>query len=286
VASTNIERTNVNGMNEILGQTFPCLDHGFVRVIDYMGDDAAVVQAARVSYGDGTKSSRDDRGLIRYLMKHRHTSPFEMCELKLHVKLPMFIARQWIRHRTANVNEISGRYSILKNEVYVPDLDNLQEQSKDNKQGRGDRLDPLVQLECANLIENSCQNSFDTYDKLLDTGLAREVSRIVQPLNTYTEWYWKVDLHNLMHFLALRIDGHAQYEIRVYAEAIANIVKQWMPVTYEAFMDYRVGTKTLTTAEIEVIKRLIGGENKADIWNSGVNLSRREYRELMQTLEQ
>lgn len=286
MASTNIKRTTVSGMDEILGQKFPCLDHGFVRVIDYMGDDAAVVQAARVSYGDGTKTARDDRGLIRYLMKHRHTSPFEMCELKLHVKLPMFIARQWIRHRTANVNEISGRYSILKNEVYVPDLDNLQEQSKDNKQGRGDCLDPLVQLECANLIEKSCKNSFDTYDKLLDTGLAREVSRIVQPLNTYTEWYWKVDLHNLMHFLALRVDGHAQYEIRVFAEAIADIVKQWMPVTYEAFMDYRVGTKTLTKAEIAVTKRLIAGETKADIWNSGVNMSRREYRELMQTLEQ
>lgn len=284
VAATNIERTNVNGMNEILGQTFPCLDHGFVRVIDYMGDDSAVVQAARVSYGEGTKTARDDRGLIRYLMKHRHTSPFEMCEIKLHVKLPIFVARQWIRHRTANVNEISARYSVLQNEYYIPELDHMQQQSVDNKQGRGELLSPMDQLHGVKDIEKCSNYAFNTYNTLLESGLAREVSRIVTPVNTYTEWYWKVDLHNLLHFLALRLDGHAQYEIRVYADIIADIVKQWMPVTYEAFDDYRVGSKTFGKHELEIIQRLLAGEPREEVMKDNTKISGREKRELINIL--
>lgn len=237
------------------------LDHGFVRLIDTMGDDAAIVQAARVSYGDGTKSVNDDAGLIRYLMRHHHSSPIEMCEIKLHVKMPIFVARQWIRHRTANVNEISGRYSILPNEFYVPAPENVAAQSKVNNQGRGEPLHPELRGLAVSKMEVHGGEAFDLYEALLDVdegyGLARELARIVLPLNTYTEFYWKIDLHNLLHFLRLRLDSHAQYEIRVYAEAIAEIVREWVPATWSAFEDYRLNAVTFSGKEMQVLAEII-----------------------------
>lgn len=245
-------------LKEELYQTYPCLDKGFVRLIDYMGDDAAIVQAARVSYGKGTKSVTEDKGLLRYLMRHKHTSPFEMVEFKFHVKLPIFVARQWIRHRTANVNEYSGRYSEMKDEFYVPDLSQIRPQSALNKQGRADVTLPA---DTAEQIVNSYRNTqkllFDEYSGLLEKDLARELARINLPLSNYTEWYWKIDLHNLFHFLRLRLDTHAQYEIRVYAEAIANIIKQVVPLAYEAFKDYTLNSITFSALELSAVKKML-----------------------------
>lgn len=245
-------------LKEELYQTYPCLDKGFVRLIDYMGDDAAIVQAARVSYGKGTKSVTEDKGLLRYLMRHKHTSPFEMVEFKFHVKLPIFVARQWIRHRTANVNEYSGRYSEMKDEFYVPDLSQIRPQSALNKQGRADETLPA---DTAEQIVNSYRNTqkllFDEYSGLLEKDLARELARINLPLSNYTEWYWKIDLHNLFHFLRLRLDTHAQYEIRVYAEAIANIIKQVVPLAYEAFKDYTLNSITFSALELSAVKKML-----------------------------
>lgn len=236
-----------------------CLDKGFVRLIDVMGDDNSIVQAARVSYGAGTKRLSEDRGLIRYLLRHQHTTPFEMVEFKFHIKLPIFIARQWIRHRTANVNEYSGRYSEMKDEFYVPSLENIRPQSTMNKQGRSDETFPTEQAEAIALKFAASQDQmYAEYRELLEMGVAREIARINLPVSNYTEWYWKIDLHNLFHFLKLRIDAHAQYEIRVYGEAIANIVKEIVPVAWEAFEDYVLHSHKLSRIEAKAIMSMLG----------------------------
>lgn len=281
-------RPSVPALEELLFQPLSVLDHGFVRVIDYMGDDSAIVQAARVSYGRGTSKLRDDRGLIRYLMRHRHTTPLEMCEIKLHVKLPIFVARQWIRHRTANVNEYSGRYSILDREFYLPSADQLGEQSRTNRQGRDAKLSPQQAAQVLSLLQQDAERCYDHYEQLLnedetgaaqrpeDPQLARELARMNLTLNYYTQWYWKIDLHNLLHFLALRIDAHAQYEIRVYGEAIARIVQAWVPVAWEAFVDYRLKAALFSRAELEAIQARLRGE-QPDL--AALGLSVREQRE-------
>ncbi|MCP4392955.1 MAG: FAD-dependent thymidylate synthase [Alphaproteobacteria bacterium] len=271
-------RATVPELEEILYESFPVLDHGFMRVIDYMGNDSAIVQAARVSYGKGTKQSNQDKGLINYLLRHRHTTPFEMCEIKFHFKMPIFIARQWIRHRTANVNEYSGRYSIMDKEFYIPAPEEVAMQSTENHQGRGDSVSKEQAEELIKILRADAEKNFEDYNDMLDKGLARELARINLTLNTYTQWYWKIDLHNLLHFLALRADSHAQYEIRVYAEKMLDVVKRWVPFTYEAFMEHRVGSSSVSKTGLEVIKRMIGGE-KVTQENSG--LTKREWGELM-----
>ena len=272
----------------IKGQEHKVLDHGFVRVVDVMGDDSAVVQAARVSYGDGTKSVREDEGLIRYLMRHWHTTPFEMCEIKFHVKLPIFVARQWIRHRTANTNEYSARYSEVKDEFYVPEPEQVRAQSKTNKQGRGEKLDAEASEEFLQGLRYINSESFYTYHSgLHELNVARETSRIVLPLNTYTEWYWKTDLHNLLHFCRLRADPHAQWEIRQYAEAILKIVEQWVPATYRAFVDYRLNAHTFSGPEMELLRRLINrpGESVVLQFKEGqLGLTNREMKEFAKAL--
>lgn len=288
-------RPTVPALEEALFTVHPVLDHGFVRVIDYMGDDAAVVQAARVSYGRGTRTIQGDRGLIRYLMRHRHTTPFEMCELKLHVKLPIFVARQWIRHRTANVNEYSARYSILDREFYVPRADELASQAVNNRQGRGEALTEAQAAEVQRLLRRDADQAYETYAYLLnDDGegapveedrpmLARELARMNLGLNYYTQWYWKVDLHNLLNFLSLRADKHAQYEIRVYADVIAALVKQWVPQSWEAFQDYRMGASTLSAEEISVLRRILAGESADEVLpSSGLSMRERiAFRQLL-----
>ena len=294
-APTPTRRPTVPALEERLYRPHPVLDHGFVRVVDYMGDDAAIVQAARVSYGKGTRNVRDDRGLVRYLMRHRHTTPFEMCELKLHVKLPIFVARQWIRHRTANVNEISARYSILDREFYLPRPQDLAVQSSVNRQGRGEPLDAERAAEVLAVLRRDALQVYGTYERLLnDRGdgepvdetapqVARELARMDLTLNYYTQWYWKVDLHNLLHFLSLRMDPHAQLEIRVYGEAIGELVKAWVPMAWEAFEDYRLGAVTLSRAELDVVRKLIaGGDPDQVLPHSG--LSARERRDLRAVL--
>jgi thymidylate synthase (FAD) len=286
-------RATVAGLEEILYEPIPVLDHGFVRVVDYMGDDAAVVQAARVSYGKGTRQARDDAGLLNYLLRHRHTTPFEMCEIKYHVKLPVFVARQWIRHRTANVNEYSARYSILDKEYYIPAPDQLGTQSRSNRQGRGAVLDGEEAERVLALLREDAERCHAHYAEMLNEsddgkaldpgrrGLARELARMNLTLNTYTQWYWKIDLHNLMHFLGLRADPHAQYEIRVYAEAMLGTLERWMPITYDAFVNHQLGGVRLSSGALAVVKRLIGGEA---VGQEESGLSKREWRELMETL--
>ncbi|HEV2162973.1 MAG TPA: FAD-dependent thymidylate synthase [Stellaceae bacterium] len=281
------------GLEAILYQAIPVLDHGFVRVIDYMGDDAAVVQAARVSYGKGTKKVTEDRGLIQYLMRHRHTTPFEMCEIKYHVKLPIFVARQWIRHRTANVNEYSARYSILDNEFYVPAPEQLAAQSATNRQGRGDVLPPNEAARVLHLLKRDAETAYRGYVEMLNeddagkpidekrTGLARELARMNLSLNFYTQWYWKTDLHNLLNFLSLRADAHAQYEIRVYAEAMIETLEKWVPITAEAFRQYRLGGAHLSANGLAVVKKLLAGEK---VTQEASGLSKREWTELMEAL--
>ena len=256
------------------------LDHGFIRVIDYMGNDAAIVQAARVSYGAGTKKVNDDSGLIRYLMRHWHSTPFEMCEIKLHVKLPIFVARQWIRHRTANVNEYSARYSIMDREFYIPQPEHLAAQSTVNHQGRGAVLQGAEAARVLEILKSDASRAFDHYEDMLSQdgqqGLARELARMNLPANTYTQWYWKVDLHNLFHFLRLRADAHAQYEIRVYAEAIAKVVADWVPVAFVAFEDYRMGGVALSGKAVAVLKRRLAGEV---VGQEDSGMSKGEWRE-------
>ena len=247
------KRVTATELEKILYEAIPILDHGFIRVVDYMGDDSSVVQAARVSYGKGTKKVSTDSGLIKYLMRHWHSTPFEMCEIKYHVKLPIFIARQWIRHRTANVNEYSARYSILDKEFYLPEPEHLAAQSQINRQGRGDVLKGDQAKKVLDLLKNDAEQTYKNYEEMLNerydgsvidekkSGLARELARMNLTLNTYTQWYWKTDLLNLMNFLRLRADDHAQYEIRAYADVMLDTLKKWVPTTYEAFMDYRVG---------------------------------------------
>ena len=271
------------GMEAHLYRAHPVLDHGFIRVIDYMGDDSAIVQAARVSYGAGTKHVQNDEGLIRYLMRHWHSTPFEMCELKLHVKLPVFVARQWIRHRTANVNEYSARYSILDREFYIPAPDQLAAQSTVNNQGRGEVLTGEEAARVLDLLKSDANRAYDHYEAMLSQdgqqGLARELARMNLPANIYTQWYWKVDLHNLFHFLRLRADPHAQYEIRVYAEAIAACVKDWVPLAYAAFEDYRMGGVTLSAKAIAVLKRRLAGEA---VTQEASGMSKGEWREFVE----
>ncbi|MYA50446.1 MAG: FAD-dependent thymidylate synthase [Chloroflexi bacterium] len=314
-------RATVPAVEEVLYQPLQVLDHGFVRVVDYMGDDAAIVQAARVSYGRGTKRTRDDQGLINYLMRNAHTSPFEMCEIKLHVKLPIFVARQWIRHRMANVNEYSARYSVLDREFYIPRGEQLAIQSATNNQGRGTtgageqlalgsvpvpqaaperrpgrrrktRAEQIAEMQRAEAtrveaqrfqkpMTEDAQRSFDQYDRLLDDGLTRELARIGLPLSTYTQWYWKTDLHNLLHFLALRGDAHAQWEIQEYARVILDIVERWVPLTANAFHRYRVGGARLSAEGLSAVKRMLAGE---EIDPAELEMSPREWRELKQTL--
>ena len=281
-------------LENILYEAIPILDHGFIRVIDYMGDDSSIVQAARVSYGKGTKKVSTDSGLIRYLMRHWHSTPFEMCEIKYHVKLPIFIARQWIRHRTANVNEYSARYSILDKEFYLPEPNHLAAQSKNNRQGRGDILQGEQAKKVLDLLKGDAERTYDNYENMLNerydgsvidetqNGLARELARMNLTLGTYTQWYWKTDLLNLMNFLRLRADHHAQYEIRAYADVMLDTLKRWVPITYEAFLDYRVGGTEVSSKGKKVLKRLINGEN-IDLESSG--LSKREWNELMEAFE-
>ncbi|MDU8926342.1 FAD-dependent thymidylate synthase [Alisedimentitalea sp. MJ-SS2] len=273
------------GMEAHLYKAIPVLDHGFVRVIDYMGDDAAICQAARVSYGKGTKSVQNDEGLIRYLMRHWHSTPFEMCEIKLHVKLPVFVARQWIRHRTANVNEYSARYSILDREFYMPAPEHINAQSVVNNQGRGELLSPEDTARVLEMLKGDAARCYDNYQTLIDEdgiGLARELARMNLPANIYTQWYWKVDLHNLLHFLRLRADAHAQYEIRVYADAICNVVADWVPFAFKAFEDYRMGAVTMSAQMMECLRRMLKGEAVTKE-NSGMSV--REWREFEGVLE-
>ena len=284
------KRVTAFELEKILYKAIPILDHGFIRVVDYMGDDTSIVQAARVSYGKGTKKVSTDSGLIKYLMRHWHSTPFEMCEIKYHVKLPIFIARQWIRHRTANVNEYSARYSILDKEFYLPAPEHLAAQSKINRQGRGDVLDGEKAKQVLDLLKGDAEQTYNNYETMLNerydgtvveenqVGLARELARMNLTLNTYTQWYWKTDLLNLMNFLRLRADHHAQYEIRAYADAMLDTVKKWVPITYEAFMDYRVGGTEVSGKGKAVIQKLIKGE-EISVEKSG--LSKREWNELM-----
>ena len=311
-------RVTVPALEDILYRPLKVLDHGFVRVIDYMGDDSAIVQAARVSYGRGTRKSREGRDLIRYLLRHRHTTPFEMCEIKLHVKLPIFVARQWLRHRTASVNEYSARYSRLDREFYVPDAAHLRSalkkrdstltlfemetdapkataaQSDSNKQGRGALVDSKELGKALKRIDRLSRNAYGVYENLLNedeagerkepehTGVARELARTVLPVNYYTQFYWKSDLHNLLHFLSLRADAHAQYEIRAYAQTILDdIVGRWVPETARAFRDYVRDAASLSSRGLEVVKRMIDGET---VTREESGLSGREWRELMETL--
>jgi thymidylate synthase (FAD) len=283
------------GLEEVLYRAFPVLDHGFIRVIDYMGDDAAVVQAARVSYGRGTKKVSEDRGLIHYLMRHRHSTPFEMCEIKFHVKLPIFVARQWIRHRTANVNEYSARYSILDREFYVPAEQNLAAQSVSNRQGRGDVLEGREAAQVLDLLRTDATHAYDHYLTMLNEsedgqkidesrqGLARELARMNLGLNFYTQWYWKVDLHNLMHFLSLRADAHAQYEIRVYADMMVDLLKRWVPLTADAFVEHRLHGITLSKSAWATVKRMLNGEA---VTQEASGLGKREWSELQAMLKE
>ena len=276
-------RATAPGMEKHLYTAYPVLDHGFVRVIDYMGDDAAICQAARVSYGKGTKSVSNDAGLIRYLMRHWHSTPFEMCEIKLHVKLPVFVARQWIRHRTANVNEYSARYSILDREFYIPAPDHLAAQSTTNNQGRGEALQGEEAERVLRLLQEDSMRAYDHYEEMIgqdgQQGLARELARMNLPANVYTQWYWKVDLHNLLHFLRLRADAHAQYEIRVYADEICKIVADWVPAAYRAFEDYRMGGANLSAKGLDCIRRMLKGE---EVTQESSGMSKGEWREFQE----
>lgn len=247
---------------DLINKSITCLD-GFVRLVDYMGDDSSIVQAARVSYGEGTKKIHEDRGLIRYLIRHHHWTPVEMVEFKFHVKMPVFVARQWIRHRTANVNEVSARYTEMKDEMYLPPLEHISAQSTDNKQGRENESFPVdVAQEIQDLILNTNKQQYDIYQKLLEMGVARELARTILPVGHYTEWYWKIDLRNLMNFLALRLDPHAQWEIRVYAEAMASIVKEAVPVAWEAFEDYILYSSNFSKIEMAILKEVLDNSSE------------------------
>ncbi|WP_353286083.1 FAD-dependent thymidylate synthase [Wolbachia endosymbiont (group A) of Philanthus triangulum] len=276
------KRTTVKEIDEILYEEHKVLDHGFIRVVDYMGSDSAIVQAARVSYGKGTKQISQDEALIKYLMRHHHTTPFEMCEIKFHVKLPIFVARQWIRHRTANVNEYSARYSILDNEFYIPKPEQIAKQSDNNKQGSGEAFDPDTSKEIIDSLTNDSNLVYSHYEKFIEQGLAREIARTNLTLNYYTQFYWKIDLHNLLHFLKLRADKHAQYEIRVYAEVMLDIIKKWVPLAYNAFVEYCLESACISRTGLETIRKLIKGEN---VTREESNIGKREWDELMSILD-
>ncbi|ESW98090.1 FAD-dependent thymidylate synthase [Mesorhizobium sp. LSJC265A00] len=276
------------GLEEILFEVLPVLDHGFVRVVDYMGDDSAIVQAARVSYGRGTKQVSEDSNLINYLLRHWHTTPFEMAEIKLHVKMPIFVARQWIRHRMANVNEYSARYSILDREFYVPATEQLAAQSVQNRQGRGEVVGAEEAKHVLRILTEDAERNYDHYLDLLNhdedgkrldegrQGLARELARMNLTLNFYTQWYWKTDLHNLMNFLRLRADPHAQYEIRAYAEVILDVMRKWVPLTYEAFREHRLEAATFSGQAMRALLRMLAGET---VTHSDTSMTKREWDE-------
>ncbi|MBP6986433.1 MAG: FAD-dependent thymidylate synthase [Alphaproteobacteria bacterium] len=288
------KRATVPALEDILFEPIKLLDHGFVRVIDYMGDDSAIVQAARVSYGKGTKKVNEDRGLINYLLRHRHTTPFEMCEIKFHIKAPIFVARQWLRHRTANVNEYSARYSIVQDEFYLPQASVLAQQSSSNRQGRDETLNPEEAKIVLDMLKQDATQVYDHYRQMINTdeegvvqdetkpALARELARMNLTLNYYTEFYWKIDLHNLLHFLSLRADSHAQYEIQVYALAMMDVLKKWTPYSYEAFMKYHFNGAHVSQQGIEIIRQLIAGVSLEDIQTE---MSPREKRELFEALD-
>ena len=292
----NITKREISeGLEEILYKPFKALDHGFIRVVDYMGNDSSIVQAARVSYGRGTKKSLQDKGLINYLMRHRHTTPFEMCDIKFHIKLPIFIARQWIRHRTASVNEYSARYSILSNEFYLPQKENLAPQSKTNKQGREERNVPDdVAHKVLDIIKNDSMNSHKHYVEMMNeddegniinedtVGITRELARINLTVNHYTEWYWKINLHNLLHFVSLRADSHAQYEIRVYAKIILDIIEKWVPFAAESFKDHIMNGSSISQKGMNVIRQMINGKT---VTQEESDMSKREWSELMTILD-
>lgn len=285
------KRATCPALEEILYQAIPVLDHGFIRVIDYMGDDNAIVQAARVSYGKGTKKVSEDRGLINYLLRHRHTTPFEMCEIKFHVKMPIFVARQWLRHRTANVNEYSARYSVMDREFYTPAPEHIAAQSTINNQGRGEVLTGADAERVLHYLKEDAVTAYRHYQDMLNfdddgniidedrTSLARELARMNLPVSFYTQFYWKIDLHNFMHFLSLRADSHAQYEIRIYAEKMLDVLKAWAPITYDAFMNYKKNATHLSQKATDVLKRRLKGEI-IDQETSG--LPPREWRELLE----
>ena len=278
-----------SALERVLYNPIKVLDKGFIRVVDYMGNDSSIVQAARVSYGKGTKKKSLDKGLIRYLLRHKHTTPFEMCEIKLHVKLPIFIARQWIRHRTANINEYSARYSILEDEFYIPRKINLAKQSISNKQGRGKVIDDELAKKIIQILKEDSKRNYNNYLWMLNEkeyeeydntreSLSRELARINLTLNTYTQWYWKVDLHNFMHFLSLRADSHSQFEIRAYADILLELLKKWVPITYDAFCSYKLNSADLSAEALEVIKKFIKGKK---VKRENTSLSQREWDELI-----
>jgi thymidylate synthase (FAD) len=283
-------RATVPALEAVLFEVLPVLDHGFVRVIDYMGDDGAVVQAARVSYGRGTRKVNEDRGLIRYLMRHWHSTPFEMCSVKLHVKLPIFVARQWIRHRTSSVNEYSARYSVVDDEFYVPSPAHLAAQSALNRQGRDEPLGGAEAAHVLDLLREDAARNHRDYLWMLNQdgadperrGLARELARMNLTLGTYTQWYWKTDLHNLFNFLRLRADAHAQYEIRAYAEVILGLTERWVPLSHEAFLEYRMGALTLSRTAVGLVKRMLAGEA---VTQDTSGLPPREWREFAAALD-
>ncbi|MCK1506956.1 FAD-dependent thymidylate synthase [Bradyrhizobium sp. 18] len=288
--AASTKRPTVPALETILYEAIPVLDHGFIRVVDYMGDDASVVQAARVSYGRGTKKVQEDRGLINYLMRHHHTTPFEMAEIKLHVKLPIFVARQWVRHRTANINEYSARYSILDKEFYIPAAEHLAAQSNVNRQGRGTVLEGEEAAAVLGLLKQDAEVGYKHYLEMLNqdedgqtlrddrSGLARELARMDLSLNFYTQWYWKIDLHNLMGFLRLRADAHAQLEIRAYADKMLDILKAWVPISYDAFVEHRLNSVTLSATAIQVVKDALSGKTMSQKQSK---LSQREWAELV-----
>lgn len=294
VASQKTKRTVSESMEAMLFQPIKVLDHGFVRLVDYMGSDESIVQAARVSYGRGTTRKSDDRNLIFYLMRHAHTTPFEMCEIKLHIKMPIFVARQWVRHRTASINEYSARYSVLSKEFYMPQPQHMAAQSSLNNQGREEETLPPEQVQALlTLLQRDSLQCYDTYMSHMNMteegdpleagkpGLARELARINLTLNYYTEMYWKVDLHNLLHFLRLRSDPHAQYEIRVYADVILNLVEAWVPIAAEAFKEYRQSSHSFSKSAMTVVRRLLSGER---VVRSETSLSKREWNEMLAAL--
>src|SRR6266550_5742119 len=249
------------GGEEWVGRKIPCLDHGFVYLVDYMGGDGSIVQAARVSYGEGTKSVREDRGLIRYLMRHQHTTPFEMVVLKFHIKAPIFVVRQLVRHRTASINEESARYSIMKEEFHEPAWADVGFQSKDNKQGRSHEAVPQeVVQRFLDFLKEDRDTAYAHYEKFLEDNIARELARIVLPLSLYSEFYWQMNLHNLLHFLRLRMDPHAQQEIRAYANQVALCVKAVAPIAWEAFEEYKLHGKSFSRTEVALLQRLLAGE--------------------------
>ena len=252
-------------MSDLPNDAIQCLDKGFVRLVDSMGGDDAIVQSARVSYGKGTSKVSQDRGLIRYLMRHRHTTPFEMVEFKFHCKMPIFVARQWVRHRTANINEYSLRYSEARDEFYFPDPNNIEFQSSVNKQGRMGEVDEQLKKKVQAYFKEISDRSFEIYCELNEAGVARELARAILPVNLYTEWYWKNDLHNLLHFIGLRSDGHAQYEIRVFSDAMASFVKKVAPFAWEAYQDYVVKGMRFSKIEQSILERKLPERVISDI---------------------